>query len=90
MAKFEVSALTIAGTQVYGSSEATITSANYQFLQVSAFSVNILNFTDGATSTAVAVSGGAGAILLPTSAAGFFSILVSGVEALVPFFRPRT
>ncbi len=88
MAKFAMSALTIAGTQVYGSAEATITSANYQFLQVSAMSVNILNFTDGATSTAVAVSGGG--FSLPVSAAGFFRVDVSGVEALVPFFRPRT
>ena len=88
MAKFAMSALTIAGTQVYGSAESTLTSANYQFLQVSAMSVSVLNFTDGATSTAVAVSGGG--FSLPTSAAGFFSIQVSGVEALVPFFRPRT
>ena len=86
MAKFAMSALTIAGTQVLGSSESVITSANFEFLQVSAMSVNVLNFTDGATSTAVAVSGG---LPIPTSAAGFFSILVSGVEALVPFFRPR-
>ena len=89
MAKFEVSSLTIAGTQVYGSSESVITSANYEFLQVSAFSVNVLNFTDGATSTAVAVTADTGGQPLPVSAAGFISVQVSGTEALIPFFRPR-
>ena len=88
MAKFAMSALTVAGTQIYGSAESTITSANYQFLQVSAMSVNILNFTDGATSTAVAVSGGANP--LPASAQGYIAVLVSGQEMLIPFFRPRT
>ncbi len=88
MAKFAMSALTVGGNQTFTSSESVITSANYQFLQVSAMSVNILNFTDGATSTAVAVSGGG--FSLPVSAAGFFRVDVSGVEALVPFFRPRT
>jgi len=88
MAKFAMSALTIAGTQVYGSAEAIITSANYEFLQVSALSVHLLNFTEGAAATAVAVSGAGSPV--PASAEGYISIQVSGNEMLIPSFRPRT
>ena len=41
MAKFAMSALTIAGTQIYGSAESSITSAN--FVSISAKEVNIVN-----------------------------------------------